>query len=37
LVRMARFLDQVPGDDAIDNTKHLPHDRWLAREQKAFM
>jgi len=30
LVRTARFLDQMRGDDTIDDTKHLPHDCWLA-------
>lgn len=34
-VGMSRFLDQVRGNDAVDDPQHLSHDRRSAGEQKA--
>lgn len=32
---MPRFLDQVRGNDAVDDPQHLAHDHWPAGEQEA--
>jgi hypothetical protein len=37
LVRMPRFLDQVRGDDAVDDAQHLAQDRRPNGEQEAHM
>lgn len=35
LVGMARFLDQMRGDDAVNDAQHSAHDLRPAGEQKA--